>query len=271
MPLNVTLISHTPLPEKTIAAAAKLCYSPATIDNIMDDLTEDKTSYFVNMLADMGHESPMEHANFTFGIEGISRACSHQLVRHRIASFSQQSQRYVNGTSFSYVVPPQIAKDENALSEYNKAIELQFKSYSDVRRVLLLNQIKEHLQVENVENEEIFINDFKLADKANFSKFEKIANEDARFLLPNACETSLVMTMNVRSLFNFFAHRCCNRAQWEIRALALEMYKLCIKTAPNVFKNSGASCVNAPCPEGKMSCKKQTEVREYFKNLKVDL
>ena len=120
MAVKVTLLAHTPNPEQTVAMAAKLCYSPSDIENIRDGLTEEKTTSFLNMLTDLGHASPTEHASFTFGIEGISRACSHQLVRHRIASYSQQSQRYVDGTKFDFVTPPEIQNNPKALAAYEK-------------------------------------------------------------------------------------------------------------------------------------------------------
>jgi thymidylate synthase (FAD) len=104
-------------------------------------------------------------------------------------------------------------------------------------------------------------------EKEARSKAVKKANEDARFVLPNACETKIVVTMNVRSLFNFFRHRCCSRAQWEIKAVADEMLKLCREVAPNVFKNAGPSCLAGKCPEGKMTCGKINEMKEFYRNL----
>ena len=194
----------------------------------------------------------MEHASFTFGIEGISRACSHQLVRHRIASYSQKSQRYVNEDGFSFVTPPAIKDIPQAEQEYNKIIDEISRSYS-----LIADMLTEKHK-----------NDFiaqGMDEKTAVSKARKLANEDARFLLPNACETKIIVTMNVRSLFNFFRHRCCNRAQWEIRAVADEMLKLCIRTAPNIFRHAGPSCVaEGKCPEGKMSCGKIIQVKEKY-------
>ena len=143
MSAKVTLLNYTPNPEMTVAMAAKLCYSPSDISNIRDGLTEEKTADFIDMLSEIGHGSPFEHASFTFGIEGISRACSHQLVRHRIASYSQQSQRYVDGTKFDFVTPPEILKNEKALSAYNKVIEMQSQAYSEVRDALVAGYIRE--------------------------------------------------------------------------------------------------------------------------------
>ena len=129
MAVKVTLLNYTPNPEKTVAMAAKLCYSPSGIEDIREGLTEEKTASFIEMLADLGHASPTEHVSFTFGIEGISRACSHQLVRHRIASYSQQSQRYVDGTKFDFVTPPEIAKNDKALAAFNRVIAQQTEAY----------------------------------------------------------------------------------------------------------------------------------------------
>ncbi|MBQ9673753.1 MAG: FAD-dependent thymidylate synthase [Ruminococcus sp.] len=264
MAVKVTLLAHTPMPEQTVAMAAKLCYSPSDIDSLREGLTEDKTTSFLNMLSDLGHGSPVEHASFTFGIEGISRACSHQLVRHRIASYSQQSQRYVDGSKFEFVTPPEIADCSEAYEEYKKVIDLQSEAYGKIRDALVVKYIKQ-FKNENLQgsNDEI-INNFKAENKAKLNTFIKKANEDARFVLPNACTTKIVCTFNARSLYNFFAHRCCNRAQWEIREVAEQMLLLCIKVAPTLFKNCGPSCLFGPCPEGKMSCGKMKEMREKY-------
>ena len=252
--LKVTLITHTPDPEKTIATAAKLCYSPCDIDTISDDLTPEKIESFVTMLASIGHESVMEHVSFTFGIEGISRACSHQLVRHRIASYSQKSQRYVNEDGFEFITPPEIASDAEAKAEFDRSMAALTESYSKIASILTEKHTKTFMEQ-------------GMEEKEARSKAVKKANEDARFVLPNACETKIVVTMNVRSLFNFFRHRCCSRAQWEIKAVADEMLKLCREVAPNVFKNAGPSCLAGKCPEGKMTCGKINEMKEFYRNL----
>ncbi|MBQ9994593.1 MAG: FAD-dependent thymidylate synthase [Clostridia bacterium] len=248
---KVTLISHTPMPEKTIATAAKLCYSPSTIDTVMDNLTDDKTASFINMLSDIGHESPIEHASFTFGIEGVSRSLLAQITRHRIASFSVQSQRYVREAHFEYILPPEIEADEEAKRLYIEAMDADQKYYERIAEILKNNHIKKLTESGMEEGE--------AAKKA-----EKMAIEDARFVLPNSCATKMIVTMNARSLKNFFAHRCCNRAQWEIRALATEMLRLCKEVAPELFAKMGPPCVSGPCPEGKMSCGKMAEMREKF-------
>ncbi len=257
--MKVMLIAHTPEPEKIIATAAKLCYSSSDIGSLKDGLTEEKTAEFVNMLAAIGHESVMEHVSFTFGIEGISRACSHQLVRHRIASYSQKSQRYVNEDGFDFITPPEIEELPEAKEEFDRTMDMLVESYHKIAELLTEKHKAEFMALGQDE-------------KTAARNARKKANEDARFVLPNACETKIVVTMNVRSLFNFFEHRCCNRAQWEIKAVADEMLRLCCEVAPNVFRNAGPSCVaTGKCPEGKMSCGKIAEVREKYKVLKDEI
>ncbi|MGN1133881.1 MAG: FAD-dependent thymidylate synthase [Oscillospiraceae bacterium] len=254
--MKVTLISYTPEPEKVIAAAAKLCYSKADIGTLMNDLTDEKVDSFLERLNSMGHESPIEHVSFTFGIEGISRACSHQLVRHRIASYSQKSQRYVSEGSFEYIVPPEIERIPEAKAEFISQMKTIEDGYNKLAGLLIEKHTQEFV-------------DSGMDEKTARSKASKKAYEDARFVLPNACETKIVMTMNARSLMNFFRLRCCNRAQWEIKAVADEMLKLCYKAAPTLFKNAGPTCVSAgKCTEGKMTCGKYAEVAEFYKNLK---
>lgn len=274
MSAKVTLLTHTPMPEQTVAMAAKLCYAKSDIDTIRDGLTEEKTASFVEMLASMGHESPIEHISFTFGIEGISRACSHQLVRHRIASYSQQSQRYVDGSTFDFVVPPAVAENPELLEKYNNAVKLEAQAYVDVRDALMVQSIKNFLkndiELKNLMGDVEALNDseiiakFREFDKKKCSAFEKLANEDARFILPNACTTKIICTFNARSLINFFAHRCCNRAQWEIRDVAQQMLELVKPIAPHIFKKSGPPCLYGPCPEGKMSCGRAKEMRQRY-------
>lgn len=234
--MNVKLLSFTPEPEKVIALAAKLCYSSSYIDDLQNGLDNERVKKFIDMLMELGHESPIEHVSFTFGIEGISRACSHQLVRHRIASYSQKSQRYVNETQFEYITPEVIGNNPTAKSIYDDTMEFLQWSYDTLRSALIETYLKEGM---------------------NEKDAAKKANEDARMVLPNACQTSIIVTMNVRSLFNFFKHRCCNRAQWEIRELAMEMWHICMGVAPNIFKYAGPECITkSKCPEGKMSCGK---------------
>jgi len=252
--MKVTLIAHTNLPEKLVAASAKLCYSAAEISTVMDGLTEEKTADFVDMLADIGHESPIEHASFTFGIEGVSRSLLAQLTRHRMASYSVQSQRYVMADQFEYVFPPEIAAIPEAAEEYRQAMIEDQAHYDKLTAILKEKHLKNNLAS-------------GMPEKAAARAAEKQAIEDARFVLPNACATKIMMTMNARSLHNFFKHRCCNRAQWEIRELAEQMFRLCAQVAPHLFKHAGPPCANGACPEGKMSCGKAAEMREHYKSL----
>ena len=253
---TVKLISHTPDPERTVACAAKLCYSSSDIDTLMDGLTDEKVHSFVEMLSEIGHESPIEHVSFTFGIEGVSRALLAQFTRHRIASYSVKSQRYVTEGAFDFVTPPEVAADQEALKIYRETMAATQESYDRIAAIL-----KEKHKAD-------FLAEGK-DEKTAARLAEKKAIEDARFVLPNACETKMVVTMNARSLLNFFRHRCCQRAQWEIREVADQMLALVSAVAPELFKKAGPPCLVGPCPEGKMSCGKAKEIRaryEEFKN-----
>lgn len=215
--IKCKLISHTPEPEKVVSIAAKLCYSKSDVDGLITGvLTGNDTEKFIDKLKGMGHESPLEHVSFTFAIEGVSRTLTHQLVRHRIASYSQKSQRYVSENDFEYIVPPSIANGAGVLL-YDKLMKQIKQTYT-----LLVNM--------------------------------NIPKEDARYVLPNATETKIIVTMNARSLFNFFSLRCCTHAQWEIRQLANLMLTEVQKVAPILFKNAGASCKKGYCSEGERSC-----------------
>lgn len=253
--MKVTLLTHTPDPEKTIAAAAKLCYASSDIDTLLDGLTDEKTISFLNMLSDLGHESPIEHVTFTFGIEGVSRALLAQITRHRIASFSVQSQRYVEEKNFEFVTPPEISNIPEALEEFNKQMVSAIESYNKLADILKEKHFK------------TFIED-GFNEKEAARKAQKKAIEDARFVLPNACDTKMILTMNARSLLNFFKLRCCSRAQWEIKALADEMLRLCYNAAPTIFKNAGPGCVRGKCAEGNMTCGKMKEIQSFYKELK---
>lgn len=252
--MKVEIIAHTPECEKLIAAAAKLCYSQSGVEGIMEGLTPESTEKFINRLVSMGHESPFEHVSFTFGIEGVSRAVLAQITRHRIASFSVQSQRYVNKESFTYIIPPEIEALPAAKEEFLRAMEEDRQHYIKLATVLK-EAHTERLVADGMERAK--------AEKSA----EKLAFEDARSVLPNACDTKIVMTMNVRSLYNFFNLRCCSRAQWEIRALATEMLRQVKQIAPTLFKKSGPPCVAGPCPEGAMSCGKAQEMRLMYEQM----
>ena len=255
--MTVRLIAHTPEPEKVVAAAAKLCYSDAHITDLLDGLDEEKTARFLTMLSDLGHASPIEHASFTFGIEGVSRTLLAQITRHRIASFSVQSQRYVRLDDFRYVIPPEIEAIPEAKAAFIESMN------EDTRRYLDLVQKLEDGHTARLMAE-------GLPEKQARAKASKQANEDARFVLPNACETKMVVTMNARSLMNFFELRCCQRAQWEIREVADQMLRLCLSVAPHLFKNAGPGCVRGGCPEGKMTCGKAAEMREKYARMREE-
>lgn len=234
--LKVILLRHTPHPEETVAMAAKLCYSPADISSLRSRIKVKDQRAFVEKLVKMGHMTPIEHASFTFAIEGISRACSHQLVRHRLASYSQQSQRYVSEEAgFDYIIPPLIKNDREMKKIFTSFMNEAQQAY---------NEIVRKLNAQGIRGES--------------------ANQDARFLLPNAAETKIMVSMDARELLHFFRQRCCNRAQWEIRRMADEMLKLARKAAPVLFQNAGPGCLRAPCPEGDYTCGKIQEVRKKY-------
>mgnify|MGYP005762092887 FL=1 len=252
--MQVKLLAYTPDPEKTVACAAKLCYAAADIETVYEGLTEEKTASFLEMLQSIGHESPIEHASFTFGIQGVSRSLLAQITRHRIASFSVQSQRYVKEDGFQFVVPPEIEKIPEAKEEFLRAMEEDQRHYERLTQLLQEKHKAELMAAGEPE-------------KSAQRKAEKRAIEDARFVLPNACATKMIMTMNARSLLNFFSNRCCNRAQWEIRELATQMLKEVKAVAPHLFEKAGPPCLRGACPEGKMTCGKADEVRETFQKL----
>lgn len=263
--LKVKLLAHTPEPEKLIAAAAKLCYSSVGIDEIMEDLTEDNIGKFLNILMDYGHESPIEHVSFSFGVEGVSRSLTHQLVRHRIASYSQKSQRYVSESHFEYIIPKDIKYNKHARIIFLNAMRDDSIAYSKLHESLLNGYIADFFKEKNINidypfnatgcgREKIRSKFVETNHKKEFSALNKRANENARSILPNACETKIIVTMNARALLNFLSHRECERAQDEIQQLAKEILKELIKVAPIVFKTAGAPCRRGKCPEGKMTC-----------------
>lgn len=254
--MNVQLLACTPQPERTVACAAKLCYAAADISTVYEGLTQEKTAGFLDMLAEIGHESPIEHASFTFGIEGVSRSLLAQLTRHRIASYSVQSQRYVKENHFDFVLPPEIEAVPEAREEFLAAMEEDARHYQRLAE-LLQEKHKAAFLAQGWD------------EKEAARKAEKKAIEDARFVLPNACATKLICTMNARELRNFFTHRCCGRAQWEIRALATEMLRLAKAAAPHLFQKAGPPCLRGECPEGKMSCGEAAAVRQRFAQLEA--
>lgn len=229
--LNVKLIRHTLNPEELVATGAKLCYSKSTIAGLLNKVSREDQTKFIERLMSMGHESVLEHASFTFAIEGVSRVLLAQLTRHRLASFSVQSQRYVSyDHGIGYIIPPKIEKlGDEAVNEYHRQMEIMEGWYHEWQNKL---EQGEH------------------------------GNEDARFVLPGACETRLIVTMNVRELRHFFSLRMCERAQWEIRTLATEMFMRCVGVAPALFADAGPQCIRGSCPEGLKSCGKARQKKE---------
>lgn len=233
---HVALIRHTLAPEEVVALGARLCYSKARVDDLTQRVSHADQTAFVEKVMGMGHESVLEHATFTFGVEGVSRVLLAQLTRHRLASFSVQSQRYVSyAKGFGYVVPPKIqALGEEAVAEFERQMDQMHAWYCDWQEKLGTGEG---------------------------------GNEDARFVLPGSCETRLMMTMNVRELRHFFSLRMCSRAQWEIRALATEMHRLCMEVAPALFADAGPGCLRGGCPEGEKSCGKAMAIRSERKKM----
>jgi thymidylate synthase (FAD) len=228
--MRVQLLTHTPEPEKVVAAAARLCYSASSIKNLLGR-EQSEQEMLLRKILDLGHLSVLEHAVFSFGVEGISRACSHQLVRHRVASFSQQSQRYVSHTDrFEAVTPPSLADAPKLANRFEAMLDAIHDLYRD------------------------------MVDAG-------IPAEDARFLLPNAAATKIIITMNARELRHFFLLRCCRRAQWEIQLMAKEMLRQVRSAAPLLFVKAGPGCLDSPCPEGKMTCGAITEVRQEYSEI----
>lgn len=217
--MRVELIAYIDGTDHICNFAARTCVSEEMPELVEWD--DDHNGYWVDPeckslkhALGSGHESVAEHATFTFAIEGISRACSHQLVRHRLASFSQQSQRYVEVNPFKYVKPKSIEEDEDACERYDEIMMEIYGAYAELLRLY------------------------------------DIPEEDARYILPNACCTNIVVTMNARELRHFFALRCCNRAQWEIRELAEAMLQQVRDVAPVLFADAGPRCGGLGyCPE----------------------
>ncbi|WP_400234387.1 FAD-dependent thymidylate synthase [Methanomethylophilus alvi] len=210
----VRLLAHTPDADRICAAAAHSCYSEDSAADLLETVDPAK---MLRHVIGMGHHSVIEHAVFTFSVEGVSRALTHQLVRHRIASFSQQSQRYVRLSEPTYVVPETVKRDPEAMKVYEETMDGIWDSYSKLIGI-------------------------------------GIPAEDARYVLPNGCTTNITITMNARELLHFFSMRCCNRAQWEIREMADEMLRLCKEVSPVIFSDAGPACIRGPCPEGKKTC-----------------
>ena len=224
--LNVTLLQSTPDPDRAVAVAGRLCYAPVSAAELTQGMSDEDVAKLVRILVCSGHHSALEHASFTFAVDGVSRACTHQLVRHRVASYNQQSQRYVNfGAGDSFVFPPSLAANVEAQAVFLEAMDQARSAYDRLVELgLAEGRTRESVQ------------------------------EDARFVLPNAAETKIVVTMNARELRHFFRVRCCRRAQWEINAMAWKLRSMVRDVSPHLFEGSGPGCLYGTCPEGKMTC-----------------
>ncbi|WP_027339558.1 FAD-dependent thymidylate synthase [Halonatronum saccharophilum] len=234
MGAKVKLINYTPNPERTVAAAARLCYSPTGAESLLDSMDRNDIERLLGIILGNGHLSTLEHISFTFAVEGISRVASHQLVRHRIASYSQQSQRYVKEKGqFEYIVPKKIKEDKEMVKLFKENMKKQQKVYDELTAKLMDSGYK-----------------------------EKEAIEAARYVLPNATETKIVISMNGRSLLHFFELRCCERAQREIRDMAKKMLRQVREVAPIIFKKAGPLCeTERRCKEGKLSCGRLAKIK----------
>jgi len=233
------LIRYTSDPEMVVALAAKLCYSEDGLQTLSQKISNQDQSKFIAALKKMGHLSTFEHASFTFSLTGVSRALLAQITRHRIASFSVRSQRYVSQNKFNYIIPPSIAAlGDEAKEKFAKQMDTIAAWYTEWQELL--------------------------GGKCEGS------NEDARFVLPNACETNMLITMNARELLHFFSLRCCFRAQWEIRDIAWQMLDIAVKIAPNLFAGAGPSCAGGRCSEGSKTCGRMKEILEKVGNKNED-
>ena len=203
--IKVVLISHTPDPERTIAAAARVSSSPVGAVELLEKLTPDRVDQLVDRLISSGHMSVFEHASFTFALEGISRVTSHQLVRHRLASYTQQSQRYVSLKDFNYITPATISGKPELAGRYHEMVRAAHQLYLEMQDA-------------------------------------GIPAEDARYVLPNAAETRLVMTMNARELIHACSLRLCLRAQWEIVELFEHVKAEVEKVAPRLAAELKPKC-----------------------------
>ena len=280
--LEVELIAHTPEPDKLVAASARICYSSYDVMSIMDNMTPKQVEDLIHKLTNMGHESPFEHASFTFSVSGVSRTLLAQITRHRIASYSVRSQRYLEECNFGYIIPKEITR-MGLDNTYIQCIEQAQESYD----TLFMALMDEYLQAEfaaNPDSEAAVV--FKEQCEENvddaliyicdkypkiWNKHNKKAAENARYLCPNATETKFSVTMNARSLLNFFNMRCCNRAQEEIHDLADAMLCEVLKVSPLLFRKAGAPCASGACSEGSMSCGQAVQVREKYSKMKEGL
>ncbi|MBQ9903194.1 MAG: FAD-dependent thymidylate synthase [Synergistaceae bacterium] len=227
--MNVILLSHTPEPDALVAAAARICYRDVTAGELLQGEEKNLSRRLIADLFTSGHTSTFEHVSFTFGVDGLSRVSSHQLVRHRVASFSQQSQRYVKMSPDpeAVVIPPSVKSNPDALRIFTDTVAKTQEAYAELTSM-------------------------------------GIPKEDARFILPHGHSTRLVMTMNARELHHFFSLRLCRRAQWEIHELARRMLLLCREAAPVLFEKAGPSCIYGKCGEARTCGKPYKDMEDLL-------
>jgi thymidylate synthase (FAD) len=232
--LKVKLLRFTADAELLCGTAAQTTIKSGKPTEILEKMDSETAKQKIKRVTGYGHASVIEHAYFTFSLEDVSRAMTHQLVRHRIASYTQQSQRYVTyDTLEKYVTPPTISNNNQAKKTFDNTLEKISAAYQELLKL-------------------------------------GIPKEDARFILPNAAKTNIIVTMNARELRHFFNLRCCARAQWEVRHVAVEMLKQARKATPALFENCGPTCVELGyCTEGKMKPKdcSITRIKEEFRKL----
>ena len=277
--LSVKLIAYTPNPEELVAAAARICYSPDDVETIMDNMTPKQVEGLINRLTNMGHESPFEHVSFTFSVTGVSRVLLAQGTRHRLSTWSVRSQRYNDEAGFGYIIPAEIERlglsnvYEECINQTQEFYEVIFGSMMDKYLCLEAKENPGNTALKKFQeiaaDDCIGALDYIKTNVPNlWTKYEKQAAENARYICPGATETKFALTMNARELLHFFELRCCNRAQEEIRDMADAMLREVLKVSPKLFRLAGPGCVNGACPEGSMGCGKAAEMRKKFKEMK---
>lgn len=213
---SVQIVAYSPNPERLVAAAARSCWSNRPFQEIYTSLRERDIDKLLKKVILRGHHSVLEHADFTFALSGISRVLTHQLVRHRIASYSQLSQQRVDQSEVQYIIPPAIRRDPELTRRYQSWVNEARSFYA-----LLVEQ--------------------------------GVPQGSARYVLPSACETRVVVSMNARSLFNLIAQRDCASEEWEFRTLAHRMHAELLKVAPRIFRFAGPRCrTETDCLEGEL-------------------
>lgn len=231
--LHVELLSYTPDPANLIGLAGRMCYSDAGIEGIKEKINREEQNGFIEKIIKLGSKSILDHINFTFAVEGISKRLSRQLATYKLTSLSQKPEKYIKADNgFKYIIPESLANKPEKLTLFTE----------------LMQDISD-----------LFV---KLVKKG-------VSEEDACYILPDACETKLILTMSAGELIPFFEVNCCNNAPWEIKSLADLMIQECIKTVPAIFKFTGPGCLFGPCPEGDETCGDEEEMRRKYHELLI--